>query len=191
VELAPFLFCCVAEASLNERRERLQQVKLACDAAKNAQGRMRHLPKPDLSPSEEQIAAEQDSIDREDIFGMFLDELGPRGQSYNDARDNPFALFLDKLADATNGVATFEAYAGRDFPDYRVCIQEAEHFADGDSELAEEILRGHVALQDMPKELRKNGSWKDQAAWVRSKAEQFRKEMIRRIEERRKEEGSP
>lgn len=152
---------------------------------------MQHLPAPDFSLSDEKIAAEEKSIENQDLFGMSLyygdSEIPPPA---NDARDNPFALFLYDLAENTDGVATFDMYSGRDFPIYRVCSDEAMLFAGQDVKLAEEILEGHVALQDMPKELRNNGSSEDQAAWVRKKVEEFRDEMRRRIEERKVSEAS-
>ena len=76
------------------------------------------------------------------------------------------------------GDATFEGYSYMDYPEYRVCAKEADRFTDGDPDLAEHILDGHVPLADLPKECRED---KERAEWVRSKVEEFQAEMLRRL----------
>lgn len=117
VELAPFLFCCVAEASLRQRRDRVRRAEIACENAKNTELEMRHLSAPDFAASEEKLAAEKRSIDYGDLFGILTEEYGGKA---GDDTQNAFALFLAGLADETGGVAEFDWYGFEDWPQYRV-----------------------------------------------------------------------
>ena len=178
VELAPFLFCCAAEACLRHRRERVRALEKACQAAKNLVDEMRHISGFDLETSKKIIATETASIDRQDIFGLMLDdEFG----GANDFTENPFALFLGALANDTGDVAEFEGYAYRDWPQYRVCPAEASRIAGGDSDVANAILEGHVALSEMPRDLSRKPQ--ERAEWIREKVEAFRASLNRSIRE--------
>lgn len=177
VELAPFLFCWAAEASLRQRRDQLRQVERAFENARKLQSEILHLNAPDFTESDESIAAERESIESRDLFGLSSDyHFKPE-----DWRDNPFAAFLYSLSEAMGEDATFEGYSYMDYPQYRVCAKEAELFTDGDTKLAEHILEGHVALDDLPKEFREIGKYKERAQWVRDKVEEFQNEMLRRL----------
>lgn len=52
---------------------------------------------------------------------------------------------------------------------------------DGDSDLAEVILEGHVALSEMPRDLSRKP--KERAEWIREKVEAFRASLNRPIRE--------
>jgi transcriptional regulator with XRE-family HTH domain len=176
VELAPFLFCWAAEASLQRRRDHLRQAELACEHARQLESEMRHLVPPDFTASEEKIAAERESIEQEDLFALSLDYHSVP----SDWTDNPFTLFLDSLTkDMSEGTA-FEGYSFHDFPQYRICTEQAKTYTDGDTDLAEQIMEGHVALNDMPRDIR---NWQERAQWIRGKVQDFRNEMSRLIEE--------
>jgi transcriptional regulator with XRE-family HTH domain len=174
VELAPFLFCCAAEASLRQRRDRLRQAEIACENAKNIEQEMRHLSAPDFAHSEEKFATEKGSINYQDLFGLLLED---NGAIAGDDTQNPFALFLAGLANDTGGTAEFDGYTSDDWPRYRVCAEEAEHLAGGDSELLEYIHEGYIALNEMPKEIRDSSKAKEQAEWTRAKGEEFRRKL--------------
>ena len=156
VELAPLLFCWAAETSLRQRRQRLADLERACEAARSLESEMRHLPAaPNFVYSEEKIAAESGSIDSNDVFGAFFDEdafTDGVPQFSDDFTDNPFARFLASVANDLGNVATFEGFTPSDYPDYRVCPEEASRYAGGDKELTEAILDGRVVLSAMPKE---------------------------------------
>jgi transcriptional regulator with XRE-family HTH domain len=177
VELAPFLFCWAAEASLKRRRAQLRQVEIACESARTAEREIKHLVPSDFSEPEQRIAAERESIEQEDLFGFGLDYHSVR----DDWSDNPFALFLYNLTDDMRSGTAFEGYSSWDYPVYRVCSEESTHYTDGDSELAKEILDGHVDLNKMPKHIREK-NWKDRAQWVTEQAKHYREEMVRLIE---------
>jgi hypothetical protein len=150
---------------------------------------MRHLPEPNFTSSEEKIAAETSSIEANDIFGMcFGDDDFSDGLPHNTADDenNPFAVFLAKLASDIGDVATFNAFSPIDFPDYEVCRQEALNMVGGDETLAERILSGTVDLYEMPKDLQNfSGKTEDRAAWVQTQADAFIQAHFQSIERRK------
>jgi transcriptional regulator with XRE-family HTH domain len=177
VELAPFLFCWAAEASLRRRERKLRDVEVALEAASKLQREISHLNVFDLTEAREAIGAERESIKFKDLFGLSSDSHF----KLDDWRDNPFASFLKSLTETIGEDADFEGYSYMDYPQYRVCAQEAAALADGDDELIKHILEGHVALNDLPKELREISLRKERAEWLRNKAEEFQSEMLERI----------
>jgi len=83
MELAPLVFCLMAEMSLRERRERLNKLQEACKTARTLEKEMPHLPPPNFIYSEEKITAESRSINSHDIFGMcFGDDDFSDGHGY-------------------------------------------------------------------------------------------------------------
>jgi hypothetical protein len=75
VEMAPFLFCWAAEASLRQRWNRIEQVERACRALRDQERQVEYLRISD-SDLEEKIEAEKDSIKSRDLFGYQLDDAG-------------------------------------------------------------------------------------------------------------------
>jgi transcriptional regulator with XRE-family HTH domain len=184
VELAPLLFCWAAEMSLRQRRQRLSDLERACETTRSLEREMKHLPAPNLVYSEEKIAAESGSINSHDIFGMgFDDDVFSDGmpQTSGDDVDNPFARFLTSVLDDLGDVVTFGGFSPIDYPDYRVCPEEALRFASGDEQLAESILDGSVVLSAMPKEFRDLGLYnkkEERIAWMRAHVEEQRKALL-------------
>jgi transcriptional regulator with XRE-family HTH domain len=129
--------------------------------------------------------AENAKINKQTLHRL---EKGKHGSS---REDNPFALFLDNLTEDMNEGDTFEGYAAFDYPNYRICADIAAQFTDGDIDLADHILRGHIELNQMPKEIREPVNFKRRAEWVREKVQEFRDEMAMRFEHPAREETSP
>jgi transcriptional regulator with XRE-family HTH domain len=179
VELAPFLFYWAAEASLRRRRDLLQQAETARDNARKLEAKMRHLIASDSDDFKNKIDAERQSIEDEDLFGMSHDYYStPR-----DWTDNPFALFLDSLTEDMGEEDVFEGYGSFDYPIYRICADVAAQFTDGDTDLTDHILRGHMEMNQMPKEIREPVNFKRRAEWVQERVQEFRKEMQKRIKQ--------
>ena len=132
------LFCCVAEMCLRRRRDRLRDAEIACEDAKKAEKEIGHLLTSDFSDFEENFTAERSSIEHSDLFGSLL---GDNADIEDINSDNPFARFLTYLANETAGIAEFYEYGWSGWPEYRVCMQEAEELANGDAELVEDIFR--------------------------------------------------
>jgi len=196
MELAPLLFCWVAEMSLRERRERLNKLQEACKIAGTLEKEMPHLPPPNFIYSEEKIAAESSSINSHDIFGVcFSDDAFSDGHfsCSDDYTDNPFAIFLAKLVDEIGDVASFEGFSSIDYPNFQVCRDEALEMVGGDETLADRILTGVVDLYEMPKDMQGIfGNTEHRASWVSDQAEAFRKRHVEAAERRKKlEETTP
>ncbi len=177
VELAPFLFCWAAEASLRQRKEHLARAEAALSALRDSDSSMEHLEPFDFSELQEKIDAEKESIEYHDIWGKGT-ELAVDGDY---PFDTPFAKFLANLTNEIGDDATFEQYCWLDYPFYRVCAQEAVRLVGGDTELAEAILEGKIALHQMPKELREYSKRKERVEWARGKLEDFQRDMLRSI----------
>ena len=69
VELAPFLFCWAAEASLRQRRDKIMQVERAYENVGNLEQELPHLPASNFAYSEV-IAVERQSIENRDLFAI-------------------------------------------------------------------------------------------------------------------------
>jgi transcriptional regulator with XRE-family HTH domain len=182
VEIAPFLFCWAAEESLRQRQENVFKVEVACESARNLEQHIRYLPVPNFTYSEEKIVAEQESIDRRDLFGSWIFEkanfLDPAFDCDRDT-DNPFAMFLRNLVAGFGHVVTFEGWPSDWIPQYRVCPDEAAQIVDGDHDRANEILAGLAALNEIPKDIRgKPEMAKARADWVREKAKENQKQAL-------------
>ncbi len=171
VELAPFLFCWAAEASLRQRKERLASAETALEALRDADSGMEHMQPFDFSQLQEKIDAEKSSIDCYDISGTTSEFAADFDYPFG----TPFAKFLANLTNEIGDDATFEEYGWDDFPFYRVCAQEALHLVGGDNELAEAILKGRIALHQMPKELREHGKRNERVNWARAKLEDYQR----------------
>jgi transcriptional regulator with XRE-family HTH domain len=175
VELAPFLFCWAAEASLRQRKERLASAEAALNALRDSDSSMEHLQPFDFIELEEKIDAEKTSIECYDIWGKGTEFAVDGDYPF----DTPFATFLADLTNEIGVDATFKEYGWGDFPFYRVCAQEAVDLVGGDSELAEAILEGKIALHQMPKELQEFRKTKERVEWARAKLEDFQRHFRR------------
>lgn len=177
VELAPFLFCWAAEASLRHRRDRITQLERALENLRGLECEIwDHLPPPppELDFSAQQIAAEQQSIDSGDIFGSLINEDPDFSGVFS---EDPFTRFLRNLVMDFSDIAKFEEFLSDGTPSYEVCFETAAQLVGGDRDIAAMILQGSVLLNEMPKELRGLGMTKERADWVRAKAEEYAKEL--------------
>jgi transcriptional regulator with XRE-family HTH domain len=182
IELAPFLFCWAAEASLRKRRDKITQVELTYEEnVRRIEHELPHLPVPDFSYADV-IEAERESIGRRDLFAIGIQNgdtwLEGTFSRFSEL-DNPFAMFLGNLAEEMGKVATFEECSWDELPVYRVCPDEAANLVGGDQERADDILNGFAALSEMPKEIRDNYTLSDKRAeWVRATADEYCKQAF-------------
>jgi transcriptional regulator with XRE-family HTH domain len=172
VEMAPFLFCWAAEASLRQRLNRIEQLERTCRTARDQERQVEYLRMSDFSDLEEKIEAEKDSIRDKDLFGYQIDEAGFANFKH-EWTENPFARFLSDLVEGFDDVVTFDGFSSIDYPEYSVCPEEAEQLVGGDKVLAGRILSGIIALNEMPAEIRESFNSADRADWVRAKAAEF------------------
>ena len=156
IEEAPMLFTLLAEASLAERRRRVEEARAVLEEFNRA------LPE-HLADSEWAYKEEEESIGRRDLFRHpgNLEWDDPRWEAYRES-GNPFSNFLKRLAEnleADNGAldpadVEFDpdiSCRGHLFPELRAPIT-------GGSRRAEWALsHGHARLGQIPKRLRGEG----------------------------------
>jgi transcriptional regulator with XRE-family HTH domain len=177
VELAPYLFAWAAEASLRQRRDRLDRTEAALNALKDADKALDNLEPADFEVLEDKIEQEKAAIEFHDIWGMNTDY---HASSDDSLFDNPFGVFVDGLAEEIGDGTTMEQFPWSDWPIYRLCPKQVEEFI-GDPELADAILRGQIALHQMPKEFREGDieTENKRREWARSKLEGYRTNQLR------------
>lgn len=170
VEIAPLLFSLIAEQSLAERRQELEVFKAAVDDAENeAPPHMkRELRFAHDEDDRALIEREEQSIAARDLFARQV------GYEEDDpAAGNPLALHLDRLLASSS--APHGVYKGKnrvlweqgEEPRYSVGIEELNEILGGDKEAMRHVLRGRVALAEMPGEVRK-ATPEQKAEWVKA-----------------------
>ena len=161
VELAPLLFLLAAEQSLLHRRERVTKLEGALEQVRKLEGEIWDQPVPDCEWLEKQIKAEHLSIDQGDIFGY-----GDDSDGFSTSTDYPFSTFLSNLAADFSDLAKFENWRFDGSPSYYVCSEAAAEIAGGVEPIADMILRGFVALHEMPKEIHEPSMTKERIYWA-------------------------
>ena len=156
IEMAPLFTALLAEASLAWRRERVAEIEAAADRLMDlgdghfsfANAAYRSL---------DGAADERKSIERRDLFG---EHVGPDAfdLGYDPSQNNPFSDFLEHLAKKTEAkTISFDTDFGwktsDGLPAYRIGADIIEHLTGGDPDAEYAILRGHVRLKDIPKDL--------------------------------------
>ena len=181
VEIAPLLFCWAAEQSLKQRREGLAAIN-------RANHELEQLGQPHLHAatfanqrSEGPLHAERQSIIENDLFGKLFDDEGYESHlpdDYDEAANNPFAVFLRGMTEELGDLATFTEWDPNSSPEYILCRSKAVEYVGGDNEAADEILDGSVPLHKLPKDLREKGKGEARAKWVRDEAVARREKLF-------------
>jgi transcriptional regulator with XRE-family HTH domain len=159
VEIAPLLFFIVAEQSLQERKNRIKDVRDSAASLRKLYGLIPQLPA--CYPLDEgAVSSEERSIEARDLFGTVVGVANDSGQfvedydhDYDDEEQNPFVAFLrDSLIKLSNSQAadTVRWTPGL-WPSYRICTEEAGAIVGGDKAATDMILCGDVALHDLLK----------------------------------------
>jgi transcriptional regulator with XRE-family HTH domain len=176
VDVAPLLFVLAAEKSLEQRRQRLDDVNEALDRADTVAAGFHHLPN-SIAPgfyANDSIAAEQESIARADILARKIDDndklfWGERRHKndYEPEQDNPFICSLREAA--TDLVKAKINVFSRDDVDFRVCGADAMNLAGGDGKLAMGILDGWALVHEMPRDLLAESATEARVDWLKGK----------------------
>lgn len=142
-QLAPLLFAIVAEASLARRQSKVDECRAKIEELNETAG---DLPYCDFLPTENDIVGwEEASILDKDIFGRTL----PNSTD----RTNPFAAYLDALAERYAPDDVTVTAVGPTSSDYRVCRHAAKALGNGEDALVEALLDGEIPLHLMPRRL--------------------------------------
>jgi hypothetical protein len=170
IEIAPLLFFIAAEQCLQQRRERIGELRASADALFDLQRGIRHLP-PHWPVDESVVSSEEQSIKARDLFGKKVLEDAPQFMSeldvdFDEAEQNPFVTFLrDGLSKISNSPETVESVRWTPglWPSYEICTEEAANVVGNDAKAVHAIVCGAAALREIPK-----GSPEQRADWARA-----------------------
>ena len=166
INMAPLFFALLAEGSLAWRREQLKELKEGIDRLEQIDGFWRGQSLLfAMTPSPEDIEAEEDSIAKADLFGEHL--LGCMTYDLDPSTDNPFASYLRKLkADlAIPGVVDVDSGhpmfgSPLKFPDYNICRDELDRIANNSDSVKDQkkkIKDLEKRMKDLKKEVKEMG----------------------------------
>jgi transcriptional regulator with XRE-family HTH domain len=197
VEFAPLLFHLAACESLNQRDERLAELRAARDAVGDLSAHFRFIDARLTSdPSAEHLELlEEKSIRKRDLRSKKFDEdaslMETRPYDYDDDEDNPFITHLrDRLASivgdgsaewsaegstespANAPAESVEAWSEYFGPRYAICIDEARAYLGGDEEAADDFIHGRFSVSDIPKEMRSLDKARERLAWANAQRQE-------------------
>ena len=170
IEIAPLLFFIAAEQCLQQRRERITELRASADTLFDLQRGIRHLPR-HWPVDESVVSSEEQSIKARDLFGkkvlenaqQFISELDA---DFDEAEQNPFVTFLrDGLSKISNSPESVESvrWSPSLWPSYEICTEEAANIVGNDAKAMRAIVCGAAALHEIPK-----GTPEQRADWARA-----------------------
>ena len=178
INMAPLFFTLLAEESLAKRLENLKEVSEAIGRLDEIGEAIGHPIFGDAAiVAGNARGAEEDSIDKADIFGEHL--LGDDVDAFfstpfEPATDNPFAGHLRRLAADLDrpGIVKVE----RDdlsygtpwlrFPDYELCDNQLNGITNGSRDAKRALETGYARLSDIPENLKGEETGEERAAWL-------------------------
>lgn len=176
IHVAPFLFLWAAETSLKRRSLALKEIEDRIAALARAP-RPRHLDEIVTHPwqADDALLAEQRSINALDLFGETVpDEHRPH--DYEESDENPFAVFLNSLADELGPLAAFDYWSPRwDQPGYQLGNVEALAMTGGNAVAAHQITSGFAPLHEMPRAVEAGGA-ESIAEWAIERGKEYARE---------------
>ena len=189
INMAPLFFVLLAEGSIAWRREKLKKAEKVFSRLWEIDGFWSG----GLSGAEsymgDGVSAEEDSIDRADLFGEHLDD-DFMSKPFDSSKNNPFTYYLRRLAeeltiptivDVDSGVLSIAS--DFKFPHYDICSEEIDHIANG-SPIARICLEtGCARLSEIPEELMAEDAGEERAKWLEEKL----LDIFREIPEKDKE----
>ncbi len=179
IDLAPLMFAYHAESSLRERKQRLESDLQLRERFLRAFPEMQHLMGEGEQDTPSRLLSENESIRRDDIFGMWLDHEVVDDIEFG---DNPFAEYLQQLSvdfaepsklEVEDLPALLVLHAETRIPDYEVCTGHLDWLTHGDPELNTAIRSRELRVADIPWNL-VLGADADRAAWMRRELQQQR-----------------
>ena len=178
INMAPLFFALLAEGSLAWRREKLKEAYEAIDRLEQIDGFWRGGLSGAESYMEEGTAAEENSIDKADMFGEHLssDASILMDDFFDPSKDNPFASYLYKLkaeldipgvVDVDSGDLMFGSPLK--FPDYDICRDELDVIANGSRDAKMALETGDARLSEIPEDLMAEDAGEERAKWLEDK----------------------
>lgn len=80
--------------------------------------------------------------------------------------DNPFARFLQNLAEDLPADCSFEGWEPDFGPNYRLCESEVLELVGGNEKAAEYLLNGRVGIHEMPSNLQAEDNPQRMTEWI-------------------------
>jgi transcriptional regulator with XRE-family HTH domain len=182
LHLAPFLFLCAAEQSLQKRRKKLEQAheKLGeLFAATMPQ----HLGDALLNNwyGDPVLEDERQSIARHDIFGERV-PAKHKPTDFDLESENPFAEHLIEMGKDTLGLAQFESWSQfMVYPEYELLEEDAKVLTGDKHKATRSIIDGSAPLYRLPPEVRKAGP-QAIAKWAIEEGDRTRQAMFGNID---------
>lgn len=184
IDMAPLFFVLLAEGSLAQRRERVQEayetiahlerIRQSTDGAyhclnmADTQGIIESIG--------DSIDSEEASIRKIDLFGegLLSDSKNPWIADPFDPYDtNPFADYLRGLANALDKrsvVFCLQTGLLGSFPPYWICLGMLKDITNGSDEARSALTSGAVRLDEIPEELMAEGAGEARAEWLADRA---------------------
>lgn len=175
INMAPLFFALLAEGSIAWRREKLKEAEEVFSRLWEIDGFWSG----GLSGAEsymgDGVSAEEDSIDRADLFGEHLDD-DFMGTPFDSSKNNPFTHYLRKLADELAIPSVVDVDSGVlsiasdfKFPHYDIFSEEIDHIANGSHDAKRALETGCARLSEIPEELMAEDASEKRAKWLEEK----------------------
>ena len=189
INMGPLLFALLAEGSLAWRREKLKEMNEAIDRLEQIDGFWRESLGFGAHVVNKDIAGEEDSIAKADLFGEHLLDSDSY-EFFDSSRDNPFASYLRKLkaelaipdvVDVDGGALMFGSPSK--FPDYDICREDLNGIANGSASAKVALETGHARLSEIPEELMVEDAGEERAKWLMNKLPDTFKDLEKKRED--------
>jgi transcriptional regulator with XRE-family HTH domain len=169
LHIAPLLFTWAAEASLQRRKEKLDEIHAGLRALMSLETPP-HIGEVLLDHwnGDGVLEAERCSIAERDIFALTIPAEHLRNApDYDREGDNPMSHFLTALTATLDvSVARFNSWCPfQEQLEYELCREDVEKLTGGDRGATHAILTGAAPLRSMPKSVREAGP-EAVAAWA-------------------------
>jgi len=169
IEMAPLFMALFAEGSLDWRRKQVDAIEAASDELQSlARGHSCYAYM--AGRVDEGAAEERSSIANKDVFGVDVsDDAFHCG--YDRSVNNPFADYLKEFArDVAADIVSFDEEPGwktsPGLPEYRIGAEIIDQLTNGNSDAEYALMRGHVRIKDIPRDLNVVEKADERVAWM-------------------------
>jgi transcriptional regulator with XRE-family HTH domain len=171
IDAAPWMFALLAEMSLAERRQRLEETKAAFDRAMELMpGHLNSHGEAARKDFKQAVDDEDASVSARDIFGKRVLETEQVVDPFNPDETNPFVDFLLTTAKSIGSDALepqlleFPGTGG--LPHWHIFHNWFQDLTGGDAWARFAIARGYARTSEMPESLRGADRTIERAAWI-------------------------
>ena len=170
VELAPVALTYLFEQSLAHRRAKVAELRALFEQERALQSSLGHLGPGVAARSveaEEALAQEETSLISNDVFGALITHTP---DDFDSAADGPFAGYLRQASAGLPCIHSVDEVDAQGAVSYEICRDQALILTGGDESLADEIIRGTVLIDDMPRSLLRDTREVERVAWLRERS---------------------